>query len=194
MNDESGGFDESTLTLSASGPAIVETRTTDDGVEITETRETELSASFEVDAEELNTLGNVYRAGVVLASSDVAEYVLERLDVAAGETYRVRDTDAWSVTVAGRVDEYAEVALAAADDRRGSRSKVLTTAASILDTLAEEYATDDRPVLALYDLVTTTETAAFDPDAVARRLLDDAADSVATKAAATVAEEVEADD
>ena len=193
MNDESGGFDESTLTLSASGPAIVETRTTDDGVEITETRETELSASFEIDAEELDTVGDVYRAGVVLASSDVAEYVLERLDVAAGETYRVPDTDAWSVTVAGRVDEYAEVALAAANDRRGSRSKVLTTAASILDTLAEEYATDDRPLLALYDLVTTTETTAFDPDTVARRLLDDESDSVATKAAETVAEEA-ADD
>ena len=194
MNDGSGGFDESTLTLSASGPAIVETRTTDDGVEITETRETELSASFEVDAEELNTVGDVYRAGVVLASSDVAEYVLERLDVGAGETYRVPDTDAWSVTVAGRVDEYAEVALAAADDRRASRSKELKTAAEILDTFADEYATSDRPLLALYDLVTTTETTAFDPDAVARRLLDDAADSVALAAAETVAEEVEADD
>ena len=193
MNDESGGFDESTLTLSASGPAIVETRTTDDGVEITETRETELSASFEVDAEELNTVGDVYRAGVVLPSSDVAEYVLEQVAPEAGETYRVPDTDTWSVTVAGRVDEYAEVALAAADDRRGSRSKTLITAAKILDTFAEEYATDDRPLLALYDLVTTTETTAFDPDTVARRLLDDEADSVAL-AAATVAEEVEADD
>ena len=63
MNDESGGFDESTLTLSASGPAIVETRTTDDGVKITETRETELSASFEIDAAELDMVGDVYRAG-----------------------------------------------------------------------------------------------------------------------------------
>ena len=66
------------------------------------------------------------------------------------------------------------------------------TAAKILDTFAEEYATDDRPVLALYDLVTTTETDAFDADSVARRLLDDEGENgdVAAKAAETVAEEV----
>jgi hypothetical protein len=190
--------DEATLTVSASGPAIVETETDRDGVTVRETRETELESSFEVTAAELDEVGSVYRAGVVLSSSDVAQYVLNRLDVEDGETYRVPDTDAWSVTVSGRVDEYAEVALAAADDRRRSRSKVLTTAAQILDTFAEEYVVDERPLLALYDLVTTTETAAFDPDAVARRLLDESDDetenSVAAAAAETVAEEVSTDD
>jgi hypothetical protein len=164
--------DAATLTLSASGPAIVETETETDGVTVRETRETTLEASLDIDAETLADVGDVYRAGVVLPASDVAERVLEHIDVAPGETYRVPEADAWDVTLSGRVDAYAEVALAAADERRGSRSKTLLTAAQILDTVAEEYATDERPRLALYDLVATTECEAFAPETIARQLVE----------------------
>lgn len=175
-----------TLTLSASGPAIVETETETDGVTVRETRETTIEASLDIDAEDLADIGDVYRAGVVLATSDVAERVLEHIDIAAGETYRVPETDAWDVTLSGRVDAYAEVALAAADDRRTGRSATLDTAAQILDTFAEKYATNNRPRLALHDLVATTECDAFAPETVARQLLetdsdaDDAETEVAT--------------
>lgn len=187
------GDSAATITVTASGPAVVETETDSEGVTVRETRETELESSFDVDAAALDEVGDVYRAGVVLPASDVAEYVLDHIDSEAGETYRVLDLDAWDVELSGRVDEYAEVALAAADDRRGSRSNVLVTAAKILDTVAEEYASDDRPLLALYDLVTSTDTTAFAPEAIARRLLDEP-DDVAAEAAAEVAADVEADD
>jgi hypothetical protein len=172
--------DAATLTLSASGPAIVETETETDAATVRETRETTLEASLDIDAEDLADIGDVYRAGVVLPASDVAERVLEHIDIAAGETYRVPEADAWDVTLSGRVDAYAEVALAAADERRGSRSKTLLTAAQILDTVAAEYATTNRPLLALHDLVATTECEAFRPETVARQLLEtdsDAADA-----------------
>jgi len=188
------GDSAATITVTASGPAVVETETERDGVTVRETRETTIESSFAIDAAALDEVGDVHRAGVVLPTSDVAEHVLDHIDVGEGETYRVRDTDAWDIELSGRVDEYAEVALAAADDRRGSRSNVLITAAKILDTVAEEYATDDRALLALYDVVTSTETTAFAPEAIARRLLDDEPDDVAAEAAAEVAEEVEADD
>ena len=166
-------FDDATLTLSASGPAIVETETERDGITVRETRETTLEASLDVDAEELADIGDVYRAGVVLRASEVADRVLEHTDVAADETYRGPEVDAWEMTLSGRVDEYAEVALAAADDRRTGRSKILLTAAKILDGFAEEYAFDEhRPLLALYDLVATTECEAFAPETIARQLLE----------------------
>jgi hypothetical protein len=188
------GDSAATITVTASGPAVVETEAERDGVTVRETRETTIESSFAIDAAALDEVGDVHRAGVVLPGSDVAEHVLDHIDVGAGETYRVRDTDAWDIELSGRVDEYAEVALAAADDRRGSRSNVLITAAKILDTVAEEYATDDRALLALYDVVTSTETTAFAPETIARRLLDDEPEDVAAEAAAEVAEEVEADD
>jgi len=53
--------------------------------------------------------------------------------------------------------------------------------------------TGDRALLALYDVVTSTETTAFAPETIARRLLDEP-DDVERAAAAEVAGEIEADD
>lgn len=182
-------FDEATLTISARGPAVVETQTEHDGVAVTETRETELEASFTVDAAALAEVADVYRAGVVLTASDAAQHVLDSLEPGAGETYRVPDTDAWTVTVSGRVDDHLEVALAAADAKQSMRSHVLSTAAEILDTLATDYSDTDRPLLALYDLLTTTEADAYAPADIVERLggestVDAEADAEATEGSA----------
>ena len=174
-----------TLTLTARGPAVRVTGHETGDLAVTESEDVELDAEMEIDADRLATLGDVHKQGAVLLPNTVGEHVADQCSDADG-TYRISGD--WELTLAGTVDDWVLVAVQAAKDRRSamaSKARAATTACHILDALAE-YG-DDRPLLAMLDLIDHYDVADFERGDIVERYRD--ADSPPT----TPPEEVETD-
>jgi hypothetical protein len=155
MSDDTTTDDSTdTLTLTARGPAAAARRPDVGEMSVTITEDVRLKTVVDVNADWIESHGGVYKSGAHLKASEAAGYVTERLGEAADADYAA-DHDEWSFTLSARVDEWANIAARLAK-RRGSamwsNAKVATTACHILSGLAE-YAPDDRPRLAMLDLV-----------------------------------------
>ncbi len=156
-----------TLTLTARGPAVCVIAHTTDDLAVTESTDVTLEAEMEIDAGELNTLGDVHKQGAVLLPNTVGEHVADQCSD-TDATYRTSGN--WELTLAGTVDDWVLVAVQAAKDRRSptvSKARIATTACHILDSLAE-YG-DDRPLLAMLDLIDHYDVADFERESVLER-------------------------
>ncbi|GAB6863294.1 hypothetical protein ACFR97_10360 [Haloplanus litoreus] len=143
-----------TLTLRASGTAVIERERSEGDLDVTITEEADLDATLDVDARWIKSHGGVYKQGAHLKRSDVTELIAERLSGDDAQYY-VEDTEVWTLRLDGRVDDWLNVAIYLAKDRRrGSNAKIATNACHILDGLAE-YTPEDalRPYLAILDLL-----------------------------------------
>jgi len=162
---------DATLTLSARGPAVAEELLELDSGAVTDRREVELDAELEIDAEWLRRKGSIYKQGALIRRSDVAELVVDQLSTEE-RTYRAGADrhDDWQLRLDGRLDDWLNVALVAADDKRtvGSNDTIAETACHILDDLEEHGG--DRPLLAMADLLGQYDVDAYDRAEVLARV------------------------
>lgn len=184
---------DTSLTLHARGPAEVETTHEREGMTVTGTQAIDFEATIEL--EEISAYGQVFRQGFIIQSSDIAHHVTDTIEGDGDRTIRPLDASEWELTTTGRIRDYLDVALRAAQETHSSDRKVTTLAAHICANFAEEFATDDRPRLALLDLIEQLDVEEFDRADVLRDLdagatIEDEPDAEATAAV----QEVEADD
>lgn len=168
--------DDTTLTLLARGPAAVVTDhdPDDSDLTVTETRETELDATVDLDTETLDSLGSASKSGAILRARDVAEHVADTLSDET-RTYRVGHDrhDEWALILSGRVGDWLEIGVATAQDciTVGSDDKVANLACQIIDDL-REYDHTNRALLAMLDLVGQYDLADYSKDGLLEELAD----------------------
>jgi hypothetical protein len=172
MSDDTTTDDSTdTLTLTARGPAVIERERSEGALDVVIAEDARLSATIDVDAGWIKSHGGVYKKGAHLKAGDITELIAERLSDDA--QYYVEDADAWTLTLDGRVDDWLNVAIHLAKDRRrGSNAKIATTACHILDGLAEH--TPDgtiRPRLAMLDLIKQYDVGGYTKQGVLDELI-----------------------
>ncbi len=168
---------DDTLTLHARGPAIVERTHDCDDMTVIESREVELHATFDIDHVQLGDLGGLTKTGVLFQESDIAGRVVDTLSTdecnyVAGHEHH----DDWELRLTGRVGTYLDVAVPAAQSviSVGTDDKVANTACWILEDVAK-IAADDRPLIAMLDLVGQYDPADHDRETILAELSTDVA-------------------
>jgi hypothetical protein len=189
MSDDTTTDDSTdTLTLRATGPAVIEREQSEGALDVVVTEDARLSATIDVDAGWIESHGGVYKQGAHLKASDITELIAERLSD-DGVEYYVEDADAWTLTLDGRVDDWCNVAVRLAQNRIsvGPNSRVATTACHILDGLAE-YTPDgtQRPRLAMLDLIGQYDVGDYTREGILDELHDDDRDAAVEEVAADV--------
>lgn len=156
MSDDTTSDDSTdTLTLTARGPAVIERERQEGGLDVTVTEDVRLEATLDVDTDWIERNGAVRKDTALLLQSDIAELVVDTLSTedsnyrAGGERH-----DEWDLTLSGRVDDWINIAVRLAQNQIsvGPDRKIITAACHILDDLTE-FSPDDRPRLAMLDLV-----------------------------------------
>lgn len=149
--------DDTTLRLTARGPATAIRDPATEEIDATERRDVTLEVTLDLDADFLG----VSKKGAVLHRDDVVDHVLDELgDDTTRYAANYRD---WAFAVSGRVDTWTDYAVARAQDRIsvGTDTKVATLACHVLDSLAEQTDTDERPYLAMADLIANYDVSEY---------------------------------
>jgi len=179
--------DDSSLTITVEYSVMATREFDSDGVELTETRETDVSAEYDLTGEQLYSTFDVYRSGAHISADDLAAEVIPAIDDGEWQ-YHPQRADEQRRVITGRVDDWLAVAVTAADRRIsvGSDDKVATEAAHIIMALAED-AAGRRPYLAVLDLMEQCDVSDIDRAEILTEL-------GAGAAAEAVAEEAVGDD
>jgi len=159
MSDDTTTEDSTdTLTLIARGPAVIERERDEGALSVTVTEDVDLEATLDVDPDWIERHGAVRKDTALLLQSDIAELVVDTLssEDANNPNYRAGNErhSEWTLTLTGRVDDWINVAVRLAQNQIsvGPDARIITSACHIIDDLAE-FSPDDRPRLAMLDLV-----------------------------------------
>jgi len=156
MSDDTTSNDGTdTLTLTARGPAVIERERQEGELDVTVTEDVRLEATLDVDTDWIESNGAVRKDTALLLQSDIAELVVDTLSAKDADYHAGHERhDEWTLTLSGRVDDWTNIAVRLAQNQIsvGPDSRIITSACHILDDLAE-FSPDDRPRLAMLDLV-----------------------------------------
>jgi len=187
MSDDTTSDDSTdTLTLTARGPAVIERERQEGALDVTVTEDVRLEATLDVDADWIESNGAVRKDTALLLQSDIPELVVDTLSTEDANYHAGHERhDERTLTLSGRVDDWTNIAVRLSQNQIsvGPDSKIITAACHILDDLAE-FSPDDRPRLAMLDLVEQYDVSDYTREGILDELSEDDAGAVYQEVAA----------